>query len=77
MVELIPGRATAEGTAAYRQRLADRTSAGHFREQDGRWLSSLGLGTYLGDDDEPTDDLYRAAIVRAPELGVRGLTAST
>lgn len=71
MVELMPmpGRAMAEGTAAYRQRVADRTAAGHFREYRGLSLSSLGLGTYLGEEDAPTDELYRAAVLRAIELG--------
>ncbi|MBI3456709.1 MAG: aldo/keto reductase [Candidatus Rokubacteria bacterium] len=76
MGELISGRATPEGTAAYGQRMADRTAAGHFREHAGRWLSSLGLGTYLGEDDDPTDDLYRAAVVRALELGVNVLDSA-
>jgi aryl-alcohol dehydrogenase-like predicted oxidoreductase len=70
MADLIPGRATAEGTTAYRQRMAERAAPGHFRDHEGRWLSSLGLGTYLGDEDEATDDLYRAAVTRALELGV-------
>lgn len=76
MAELMPGRATAEGTAAYRQRVADRTAAGHFRAYRGLLLSSLGLGTYLGEDDAPTDELYRAAVLRAIELGLNVLDSA-
>ncbi|MGH7267856.1 MAG: aldo/keto reductase [Candidatus Rokuibacteriota bacterium] len=76
MPETIPGRATPEGTAGYRRRLAGRTGDGHFREHEGRALSSVGLGTYLGDEDGPTDDQYRAAIARALELGINVLDSA-
>ena len=42
----------------------------HFREQQGLRLSSIGIGTYLGNADEATDQNYTRAIVRAVELGV-------
>ena len=61
--------ATTAGTAAYRDRFKGRAADGHFREAQGLWLSSIGLGTYLGHHDERTDDSYRAAITRAVELG--------
>jgi len=61
--------ATTAGTAAYRDRFKGRAADGHFREAQGLWLSSIGLGTYLGHHDERTDDSYRAAIRRAVELG--------
>ena len=70
MSALIPGHATEAGTAAYRERLGSRAAEGHFRRHEGLWLSSLGLGTYLGGEDQRTDDLYRAAILRALELGI-------
>lgn len=66
----IPGRATPEGTDAYRRRLEGRAAPGHFRSLDGCWLSSVGIGTYLGDDDPATDALYRDAVRRALELGL-------
>ncbi len=59
--------ATAEGTARYRDRFADRP--GHFRQTQGLWLSSIGLGTYLGDTTNTIDKAYTQAIVRAIELG--------
>lgn len=61
--------ATPAGTARYRERFNAATAAGHFRQQQGRWFSSLGIGTYLGNADEETDRRYREAIVRAVELG--------
>lgn len=61
--------ATAEGTARYRHRFADRVAPGHFRQERGLWFSSIGLGTYLGGYDDETDARYRQAIIRAVELG--------
>lgn len=66
---LIPGFAREEGTARFRERFAARMP-GHFRHAQGLWLSSLGLGTYLGEPSERYDKLYTEAIVRAVELGV-------
>ena len=60
--------ATPDGTAAYRQRFGNLAS-GHFREAQGLWVSSIGLGTYLGDADPATDDAYRAAIAAAVRNG--------
>lgn len=62
--------ATAAGTARYVQRFAGRAARGHFRVRDGLHLSSIGIGTYLGNADETTDALYEDAVVRAVQLGV-------
>ncbi|MDT5295176.1 MAG: hypothetical protein QOJ76_2056 [Acidobacteriota bacterium] len=64
----LPGFATNEGTARYRERFAD-AAEGHFRFEQNLWLSSIGTGTYLGDPDEATDSAYADAIARAVELG--------
>jgi aryl-alcohol dehydrogenase-like predicted oxidoreductase len=61
--------ATLAGTAAYRDRFKDQVDAGHFRLAENLWMSSIGLGTYLGDPDERTDASYREAVTRALELG--------
>lgn len=61
--------ATSDGTKKYAARFATRAAAGHFREQQGLWLSSLGIGTYLGEPDARTDQAYTAAIVAAVEAG--------
>ena len=61
--------ATSDGTKKYAARFAARAAAGHFREQQGLWLSSLGVGTYLGEADAATDRAYTDAIVAAVESG--------
>ncbi|HXJ96940.1 MAG TPA: aldo/keto reductase [Terriglobia bacterium] len=66
--ELIPGFATPEGTARFRDRFAGRLP-GHFREFRGLSLASIGVGTYLGEPDAATDALYREALTQAIELG--------
>jgi aryl-alcohol dehydrogenase-like predicted oxidoreductase len=65
---LIPGHATAEGTARFRDRFAAKLP-GHFRETAGLWLSSIGLGTYLGDPTAAADLLYGKAVAHALEMG--------
>ena len=66
---MLPGRATAEGTARFRD--ASAAAPGHFRGgAGGVWLSSLGIGTYLGRDDAATDALYAASVRRALQLGL-------
>lgn len=62
-------RATPEGTARYRERFEARVGKNHFREQQGLVLSSIGIGTYLGNADDDTDSRYTNAVVRAVELG--------
>jgi aryl-alcohol dehydrogenase-like predicted oxidoreductase len=65
----VRGGATPEGTATYRDRTAGDLPAEHFRELDGLAVSSIGLGTYLGDEDDETDRRYGQAIVHAVNLG--------
>src|SRR5260370_12462217 len=66
---MFAGGATAEGTARFRHAAA--AASGHFRSGlGGLWLSSLGIGTYLGRDDAATDALYAASVRRALQLGI-------
>jgi aryl-alcohol dehydrogenase-like predicted oxidoreductase len=62
------GFATPEGTA----RFADRFPAfqGFFRGAQGLTVSSLGLGTYLGNPDEATDRAYADAARAAFASGI-------
>jgi aryl-alcohol dehydrogenase-like predicted oxidoreductase len=62
--------ATKDGTANYAQRFSGRAANGHFREAHGLMLSSLGIGTYLGQPDDKTDNGYTAAVVAAVESGI-------
>jgi len=64
------GWATLDGTARYRDRFKDVAAQDHFRQAQDLWLSSIGIGTYLGEADEESDRRYTEAIVRAVELGV-------
>src|SRR5262245_26201206 len=72
---LIQGHATPEGTARFRRRFGDRLP-GHFRQAEGLWLSSIGLGTYLGEPSAACDALYRDALTRAIELGTNVLDSA-
>src|SRR5437899_8990231 len=60
---------TGAATAAYRDAFAREIPASHFRALDGLVVSSIGLGTYLGEEDDETDRRYGAAIVDAANLG--------
>jgi aryl-alcohol dehydrogenase-like predicted oxidoreductase len=72
---LIPGHATPQGTARYRDRFTGRMP-GHFREAGTLWLASIGLGTYLGEPTTACDARYREAIVRAIEQGTNVLDSA-
>jgi len=65
--------ATAQGTKRYAQRLKGITADGHFREHCGLTMSSIGVGTYLGQADLATDNNYRKAILVAVQTGANVL----
>ena len=69
--------ATPEGTARYRERFAGRAAAGHFRLRENLYLSSIGIGTYLGNPDEVTDVAYTNAVVRAVQLGANVIDSAS
>ena len=71
----MPRLATPEGTSRYAARFTDRAAAGHFREQASTKLrlSSIGIGTYLGEPDAATDAGYTAAVIAAVEGGINVL----
>jgi aryl-alcohol dehydrogenase-like predicted oxidoreductase len=62
--------ATQEATQRYAGRFRGRAAAGHFREIHKLTVSSLGIGTYLGQPDDKTDANYTAAVVSAVENGI-------
>ena len=61
--------ATPDGTMRYRDRFKATAAPNHFRQRQNLSLSSIGIGTNLGNADEATDAKYAAAVVRAVELG--------
>lgn len=62
--------ATNEGTHRYAEKFKGHAADGHFRTAQDLVISSLGIGTYLGQADENTDASYAAAIVAAVESGI-------
>lgn len=62
-------RATPEGTQRYIQAQPESRRANYRPTVEGLHVSSVGLGTYLGDADDYTDAAYRAALDRAVALG--------
>jgi len=62
--------ATREGTKKYAEKFRGAAADGHFREAQGLTISSLGIGTYLGQPNENMDAGYAAAIVSAVENGI-------
>jgi aryl-alcohol dehydrogenase-like predicted oxidoreductase len=69
---MTPGRATTSGTTRY----ASRFPADFYRDAAGLRVSSLGLGTYLGDADERTDAAYAEAVTAAVSGGVNFLDSA-
>jgi aryl-alcohol dehydrogenase-like predicted oxidoreductase len=70
MTPMIAGHATTQGTARYVTRFG-RLPAAHFREfHGGLRAASLGIGTYLGREDDVTDQAYEKAVTRALERGL-------
>jgi aryl-alcohol dehydrogenase-like predicted oxidoreductase len=68
--------ATPNGTAQYAKKFAGRAADGHFREAHGLVLSSLGIGTYLGQPDDKTDQSYAASVAAAVESGINVIDAA-
>src|SRR5690348_8690626 len=70
---VIPGSATTAGTERFAGRFGEARSRGFYRLVDGLRVSSLGLGTYLGDPDEKTDRAYSDAVIAAVRGGINFL----
>ena len=76
---MLAGFATPEGTARYRDRFPQLRDTGHFRHPENvpgasqLSLSSIGLGTYLGEPDDAADRAYTEAITAALRSGINVL----
>ncbi|MEP6920859.1 MAG: aldo/keto reductase [bacterium] len=66
----LKGFATTEGTTHYRERFRNQAATNHFRNEENLWLSSIGIGTYLGEPDETTDAKYASSVELAVQRGV-------
>lgn len=78
MTSSIAGHATADGTRRFADRqVADAgRSEASYRSLDGLTVSTIGVGTYLGDPDDVTDVLYTEAIVEAVGLGINHIDSA-
>ncbi|MGI8618507.1 MAG: aldo/keto reductase [Gemmatimonadaceae bacterium] len=75
--KLIAGCATQDGTERYRGRHAAAHAEDFFRPlADVLSVSSIGLGTYLGDCDDSTDAAYAAAAQLAVKSGINLLDSA-
>src|ERR1035438_5528812 len=68
--------ATKEGTTRYAEKFKGRAAEGHFRDAHRLVMSSLGMGTYLGEPDAKTDEGYTASAVAAAESGINVFDAA-
>lgn len=66
---MIQGHATKGGTAEFARNHAN-VAHNHFKQFNDLTLSSVGIGTYLGNPDDPTDLLVKDAVVKSVTLGV-------
>jgi aryl-alcohol dehydrogenase-like predicted oxidoreductase len=73
----IPGRATPAGTARHAERFASSFGAEFYRLlSSGFTVSSIGLGTYLGECDDEDDARYEATIRAALDAGINLLDSA-
>jgi aryl-alcohol dehydrogenase-like predicted oxidoreductase len=68
--------ATPEATRKYSEKFPSFLKAGHYRDFMGLKISSLGLGTYLGNQNESDDLLYIEAIQNALLSGINLLDSA-
>jgi len=67
---LIQGFATKDGTSRFRERHEGKSVAnGHFRSVNDLYLTSLGMGTYLGEPDPATDQMVVDAVKLSTQSG--------
>jgi len=64
----IAGQATAEGTLRFQTRSSCPDT--HFHKIGDQQWSSVGIGTYLGARDEPTDQIVTDAVIASLEGGI-------
>jgi aryl-alcohol dehydrogenase-like predicted oxidoreductase len=76
---MISGYATPEGTRRFAERFPSLLQAHHFRSPSRvkgpseLLFSSIGLGTYLGEPDDASDQLYTQAVSASLRVGINVL----
>lgn len=73
---MMAGYATAEGTGRFSRRFPDAVGTAFFRSAHGLTVSSLGIGSYLGEMDAATDDGYRRSMLAALSGGINFIDTS-
>ncbi|MGD0436612.1 MAG: aldo/keto reductase [Bryobacteraceae bacterium] len=73
---MLPDFATPLGTRRFQARFPRPQAASFFRSVQGLWLSSIGIGTYLGAPDDATDQAYAEAVTAAFGMGVNFVDTS-
>ena len=68
--------ATTDGTWGYKARHEKKFGRTYFRRFDDLIVSSIGVGTYLGDPNDEVDDDYRESLQTALEGGCNVLDAA-
>ena len=68
---LVAGQATAAGTQRFAQRFSDRFAPDFFRATAaGLTVSSIGIGTYLGECDDDEDRRYTKVVAEGARRGI-------
>ena len=70
------GYATVSGTRSFAERRDAAVRTGFYRTAQGLTVSSLGIGTYLGDRDEAASQRYEDAIAAAVRGGINFIDTS-
>lgn len=63
------GSATLEGTSSFRDSFSGKADSASFRNLSDLWMSSVGIGTYLGEADAETDAAYVESVTEAVRGG--------
>lgn len=66
---MISGYATSDGTSRFAKRQT-RVARNHFKSFEGLLLSSVGIGTYLGNPDDITDKLVTESVKTSVKSGI-------
>jgi aryl-alcohol dehydrogenase-like predicted oxidoreductase len=62
-------RATPDGTRQFVDAQPESRQESYRQTADGLWVSSIGIGTYLGDADNSTDQMYAESVGQAVAHG--------
>src|SRR5260370_42487515 len=73
---MLAGRATVPATVHYAGRFPAQQAVGFYRDAQSLTISNIGIGTYLGEMDQATDQAYAEAVGEALSAGVNFIDTS-